>query len=70
MFDLRLSRAEHVRRYSIHAVAPAGWEVRCQQDQTTCRLDYYEDWHRVERALNAFKMEASRLFESGWHVAS
>lgn len=70
MFELRLCRADHVRKYSIVAVAPSGWEVRCQEDQTTCRLDHYEDWHRVERALNAFKLEATRLSESGWQVAS
>jgi hypothetical protein len=70
MFDLSLSRADHVRRYSIVAVDPAGWEVRCQEDQTLCRLDYYEDWHRVERALKSFQLEVHRLSESGWHVAS
>ena len=70
MFELSLSRADHVRKYSIVAVAPSGWEVRCQEDQTTCRLDHYEDWHRVERALKAFQMEVRRLSETGWHVAS
>jgi hypothetical protein len=69
MFALSLSRAEHTRRYSIVAVAPAGWEVRCQEDQTLCRLDYYEDWHRVERALKSFQLEVSRLSENGWQVA-
>jgi hypothetical protein len=68
MFELRLSRAEHIRRYSIVPVTPSGWEVRCQEDQTTYRLDYYEDWHRVERALNAFKLEANRLSQSGWQM--
>lgn len=70
MFELSLSRADHVRKYSIVPVAPSGWEVRCEEDHTTCRLDHYEDWHRVERALNAFRLEASRLSESGWHIES
>ena len=70
MFELRLSRADHVRQYSIVAAAPSGWDVRCQEDQTLCRLDHYEDWHRVERALKAFQLEVSRLSEHGWQVAS
>ncbi len=70
MFDLCLSRAEHVRHYSISAVAPAGWEVRCQEDETLQRLDYYEDWHRVERARQLFEREVSTLSENGWRIAS
>ena len=69
MFELSLLRAEHVRHYSIAPVAPAGWEVRCQEDETVQRLDYYEDWHRVERALMLFQREVSMLSEEGWRVA-
>jgi hypothetical protein len=70
MFDLSLSHASHVRHYSIVAVAPSGWDVRCQEDQTLRRLDHYEDWHRVERALMLFRLEVSQLSESGWQVAA
>jgi hypothetical protein len=68
MFELSLLRAEHVRHYSISAVAPAGWEVRCQEDETVQRLDYYEDWHRVERAQRMFEREVSELSEHGWRI--
>ena len=32
------------------------------------RLDHYQDWHRVERALAQFTLESSQLQESGWRV--
>lgn len=70
MFDLSLSRAEHVRHYSIVSAAPSGWEVRCEEDQTLRRLDHYDDWHRVERALMQFQLEVSRLSEDGWRVSN
>jgi len=70
MFALRLSRAEHVRDYSIVQLTPSGWEVRCQEDQTLCRLDRYDDWHRVERALQTFQREADELAKNGWQVQS
>ena len=68
MFSMRLAHADHVRHYSI-APAASGWEVRCEEDNTLRRLDHYDDWHRVERALQVFKLEVSRLFESGWRLA-
>ena len=69
MFALSLLRAEHVRHYSISPVAPSGWEVRCEEDETVQRLDHYEDWHRVERALKLFEREVSMLAERGWRIA-
>lgn len=69
MFALSLLRAQHVRHYSISAAGPLGWEVRCQEDETVQRLDHYEDWHRVERALRLFEREVSMLSENGWRVA-
>lgn len=68
MFELRLRHANHVRRYSISAVAPSGWEVRCEEDSTVTRQDIYVDWHRVERAQASFKREAMQLTERGWFV--
>ena len=68
MFELRLRLANHVRRYSISAVAPSGWEVRYEEDSTVKRHDVYADWHRVERAQASFEREAMLLTERGWFV--
>ena len=68
MFALSLSRADHVRHYTISAAAPSGWEVRLEEDRTLRRLDHYDDWHRVERALMLFQREAAELAQLGWHI--
>lgn len=66
MFQLSLRSAEHIRRYSITAVEPSGWEVRLEEDRALMRRDLYQDWHRVERALALFERETTELRESGW----
>ncbi len=68
MFELNLRLADHVRRYSISAVAPSGWEVRFEEDREVRRRDRYEDWHRVERAQASFEREVLQLTERGWLV--
>lgn len=68
MFELLLRCNNHFRRYSISAVAPFGWEVRCEEDETVKRQDIYADWHRVERAQALFQREALQLTENGWSV--
>ena len=68
MFALTLSQANHTRRYSIARTGLLGWEIRCEQDSKLQRLDHYQDWHRVERALAQFAFETSQLQESGWRV--
>jgi hypothetical protein len=32
-----------------------GWEVRETRDSTLVRAQQYSDWHRVERAVQAFE---------------
>ena len=68
MFEQRLRLANHLRRYSISAVAPFGWEVRLEEDQEVRRRDHYEDWHRVERAKARFEREVLSLTERGWLI--
>ncbi len=68
MFELNLRFANHVRRYSISALTPGGWEVRLEEDQEVRRRDLYEDWHRVERARASFEREVLELTERGWLV--
>ena len=66
MFELNLQLADHIRRYSISAVAPSGWEVRLEEDETVRRRDRYDDWHRVERQLSVFAMRVETLKNEGW----
>ncbi len=54
MFALTLRQADHERRYSIVRTGVLGWEVRLEEDSKLQRLDHYQDWHRVERALALF----------------
>jgi hypothetical protein len=69
MFHLSLRSADHVRHYSITTAEPSGWEVKLEEDRELRRVDYYQDWHRVERARAAFEREARELQASGWLVA-
>lgn len=69
MFAVTLRQADHERRYSI-VRDPHGWEIRLEADSKLQRLDHYEDWHRVERAMALFARETSELQESGWRVIS
>ncbi len=32
----------------------AGWEVREERNEEVVRTSIYNDWHRVERAIQAF----------------
>ena len=70
MFDLRLQRAQHSKRYSIVSAEPSGWLVSFEEDLSLRRHNYYHDWHRVERALALFRLEVMNLQQSGWEVAS
>jgi hypothetical protein len=69
MFDLRLRSAHHVRRYSVAPGDFSGWDVKCEEDQAVRRRDHYDDWHRVERAVALFRLEALALRAQGWQVA-
>jgi len=66
MFSISLRNAEHLRRYSIHALQNSGWEVSLEEDQRVTRHTHYHDWHRVERTLAVFRLEVSELTARGW----
>ena len=70
MFQISLWRADHVRRYSITAAKPFGWEVKYEEDRQLRRKSIYRDWHRVERAMALFELEALQLKANGWRLAS
>ena len=68
MFSVRLTNADHTRRYTISFLKGAGWEVTRQQDGELTRHSRYHDWHRVERARAMFALEVSKLTERGWKI--
>jgi hypothetical protein len=70
MFSISLHRANHIRRYSVSAASGSGWEVRLENDRALTRLEHYQDWHRVERIVAAFRREVSELTEQGWQIES
>jgi hypothetical protein len=65
MFTKELTQGGHVRRFTIRE-AGHGWEVREEQDTRVIRQVQYQDWHRVERALLAFREQVLELEENGW----
>ena len=41
-----------------------GWEVREEHDSRVVRQVQYRDWHRVERALQAFDQQGSSRYST------
>ena len=65
MFAVTMRHADQTRRYSISRQR-AGWEVTLERDDAAPRHVFYQDWHRVERALALFRLEVADLSERGW----
>jgi hypothetical protein len=59
MLDCRISTDRHRVRVAVENTC-GGWDVREEVDELTVRLDHYEDWHRVERAMQMRELEESR----------
>jgi hypothetical protein len=66
MFLVSIRHDSHVRRYSITPVKGSGWEAKLEEDQKLMRVARYGDWHKVERALMAFRLEVDQLTSRGW----
>lgn len=66
MYARSLRKAAHTRRFSIHDTGTSGWQVLDEQDSKVLRNVLYDDWHRVERAIAAFAVEALTLRQTGW----
>jgi hypothetical protein len=65
MFSIMLRKADQTRRYAISSLGASGWEVTFEREGET-RHVFYDDWHRVERALAIFQLEVSDLTDRGW----
>jgi hypothetical protein len=70
VYDRFFRKAEQTRRFTIIDTADSGWEVQEQQNSRVVRQVHYTDWHRVERARNAFALEAASLADAGWVEAT
>jgi hypothetical protein len=66
MFIKELHQAGHVRKFSITKLEESGWQVSDIQDERVLRQVYYNDWHRVERAVNMFNILIEDLESRGW----
>lgn len=67
-FEQVLRKDNRTRRFEI-LVEADGWRVVDRADTTVLRDDRYRDWHRVERARHAFRVETSVLRAEGWDEA-
>jgi hypothetical protein len=66
MYVISLRKAAHIRRFTIRNTGTSGWEVLDERDKGIVKSVLYDDWHRVERAKQAFVIEALTLRETGW----
>jgi hypothetical protein len=57
MLTREFTQAGTTTRVSVTRV-DAGWTIRAERDNATVRQVSYDDWHRVERALQAFALAA------------
>ncbi|HTI39294.1 MAG TPA: hypothetical protein VL484_17145, partial [Vicinamibacterales bacterium] len=69
MFARELHQAGHTKRFSISANTEHGWEVREEQDSEVLKRVWYSDWHRVERAMQAFVQQIDELEDRGWSTS-
>jgi hypothetical protein len=65
MFQMRMRNADRTRRFQVREQG-GRWEVSTEEDSRVVRSVHYDDWHRVERALAAFRLEVSALEQQGW----
>jgi|307.fasta_scaffold140927_1 hypothetical protein len=56
LIDRHIAAGQHLVHLTIDQ-SDAGWDVREELDSTTVRVEHYEDWHRVERAMDRLERE-------------
>ena len=66
MYAVTLRKDAEIRRFSITATEPSGWEVREEQNSQLVSRHVYDDWHRVERAQMGFAQAVDSLVGEGW----
>ena len=70
MFSKTLTFHGRTRSFAVQALAASGWELRIEQDSTVVRRAIYNDWHRVERAVDAIEREMRDLEARGWRPSA
>jgi len=56
LIDRHIAAGKHLVHLTIDQ-SDAGWDVREELDSTTVRVEHYDDWHRVERAMDRLERE-------------
>jgi hypothetical protein len=70
MFSIALKHDAHTRNYHVTTSQDSGWDLTLMEDLTPTRHVHYDDWHRVERALQTVQLEVQELTAKGWRVDS
>jgi len=66
LFLKQLKQAGNILTFSIFPTDKGGWEVKEEAGDEVVRQVRLSDWHRVERAREAFSLKAMSLREAGW----
>lgn len=66
VYEKSLVNEGHRIRFAVDDRREAGWDVVEEQDRRVVRWARYDDWHRVERRLEAFGRQVAALKEQGW----
>jgi hypothetical protein len=66
LFLKQLKQAGNILTFSIFPTNAGGWEVKEEAGDEVVRQVRLSDWHRVERAREAFSLKAMSLREAGW----
>ena len=57
LIDRHIATGNHLVHLAIEQ-SNIGWDVREELDATTIHVEHYDDWHRVERAMDRLEREA------------
>ena len=68
MFSIALRHDAHTRKYRVTTSEESGWELTLVEDLKPTRHIHFDDWHRVERALQTLQLEVIDLTSKGWQV--
>jgi len=66
MILLELRRGTETRSFSVTNNRPAGWVLHEQSNCETVRTVRFNDWHRVERAIDLIRQDVAALELEGW----
>ena len=66
IFSRRLRNEGHSRGLVVDSANDTGWEVREDEDFQVVKRTSFKDWHRVEKAMMRFALEATKLQRAGW----